>query len=108
MIVLCPLTERQLRRCEVTALCSLYFPLEEIDNAVNVFQLESGWHTGAHNLAGEDSRGVGQINVAAGAHPELAVYNLFDPQVNIYFCGVIWRKSGWEAWHNSAKRLGLI
>lgn len=105
---LCPLTNRQLRRVEVLMLAVLYWPLDEADNAANVAQLESGWWTGAHNLSGEDSRGLWQVNVGAGAHPELAAFNLFDPQVNAYFAWTIWQRAGWEAWHNSAVKLGLI
>jgi hypothetical protein len=82
--------------------------VEEADNAVNVAELESGWNTGAHNTDGEDSRGLWQINVGPGAHPDLRKDNLFDPQVNAWYAAVIWRASGWFAWYNSAKKLGLI
>lgn len=103
-----PLTPRTLRRAEVTALAMLYFPYPEVDNAVEVGYLESGWQTAAWNRNGEDSRGVWQINVDSRAHPELARFNLFDPQVNAYYAGLIWHSEGWQAWYNSAKRLGLI
>ena len=103
-----PLTLRTLRRCEVTLLAALYWPLEEIDNAVDVAQLESGWNTAARNTSGEDSRGIWQINVSDGAHPELAHVNLWDPQVNAFYAAVIWRSSGWRAWYNAATKLGLL
>lgn len=105
---LTPLSNRQLQEYEIRALAALYFPVEQVDNAVNVCRLESGFWTGAHNTNGEDSRGLWQINVGPGAHPELATYNLFDPQVNAYFAADIWRASGWQAWYNSARQLGLI
>jgi hypothetical protein len=104
----CPLTPRTLRRCEVSALAALYFPLEDIDNAVEIARLESGWRTSAWNTAGEDSRGLWQINVADNAHPQLRDSNLFDPQVNAFYAGRIFALSGWRAWYNSAKQLGLI
>lgn len=104
----CPLTPRVLRRCEVTALASLYWPLEEIDHAVDVCYIESGYATHAWNNQGENSRGLWQINVGTGAHPELAGVNLWDPQVNAFYAARIWRDSGWGAWWNSARRLGLI
>lgn len=104
----CPLTPRTLRRAEVTLLASLYFPIEEIDNAVDVAQLESGWRTEAWNNDGEDSRGLWQINVAAGAHPNLRDSNLFDPQVNAWYAAIIWRTSSWRAWYNSAIKLNLL
>jgi hypothetical protein len=55
-----------------------------------------------------DSRGLWQINVSGLAHPELARFNLWDPQVNAYYAARIWRDSGWKAWYNSAKQLGLL
>lgn len=103
-----PLSGRSLRRCEVTILAALYWPLEEIDHAVDVALLESGWYTAAWNRAGEDSRGLWQINVVRQAHPELAGWNLWDPQVNAYFAHRIWQASGWGAWLNAAKKLGLL
>jgi len=105
---LTPLSGRTLRRSEVTMLAAMYFPLDQVDNAVNVAQLESRWRTDAHNTDGEDSRGLWQVNVGPGAHPELAAWNLFDGQVNAYFAAEIWRESGWAAWYYSAKALGLI
>lgn len=105
---LCPISPRTLRRCEVYALAALYFPLEEIDNAVAVAHLESGFRTHARNTSGEDSRGLWQINVDLGAHPELAEWNLFDPQINCYFAAHIWRQSGWRPWWNAARKLGLV
>jgi len=107
MADLTPLSDRRLRRCEVTALAALYFPIEEVDNAVDVAELESGWRTGAHNTRGEDSRGLWQINVVA--HPHLAIYNLFDPQCNAFFAARIWREAGgWRPWLNAARRLKLL
>jgi hypothetical protein len=103
-----PLSGRLLRRAEVTAIALLYFPLAEADNAVEVCFLESGFRTDAWKKDGEDSRGLWQINVAEGAHPDLAKTNLFDPMVNGWYAAVIWRASGWSAWANSAIELGLI
>ena len=80
-----PVSGRMLRRSEVTAIALCYFPLNEVDNAVDVARLESAWHTDAWNNDGEDSRGLWQINVVAAAHPELAAWNLFDPTVCAYF-----------------------
>ena len=104
---LTPLTDRRLRRHEVTLLAAMYWPYAEIDNAVNVAQVESGWRTGARNTDGEDSRGLWQINVQA--HPDYARLNLFDPQVNAYCAYQIWEHSkGWGPWRNAAKQLGLL
>ena len=43
---------------------------------------ESGGNSTAHNTAGEDSRGLWQINVQA--HPWAATMNLFDPLQNAH------------------------
>lgn len=107
MTDLTPITGRVLRRCEVTLLAALYWPCQEIDNAVNIAQLESGWNTAAHNQTHEDSRGLWQINVQA--HPEAGTMNLFDPQVNAWWAHKIWKASGsWRPWLNSARKLLLI
>ena len=106
MSELCPLTPRTLRRYEVTLLAAMYWPQDEIDNAVNVAQLESNWNTGARNTNGEDSRGLWQINVQAHAH--LMDVNLFDPQINAYFAHQIWMDArSWRPWLNAARKLGL-
>jgi len=105
---LTPISNRQLRRSEVTLLAALYWPLEEVDHAVDVARLESTFWTGAHNTDGEDSRGLWQLNVAVDADPGLAAYNLFDPQVNAYFAARLWRSRGWHPWYNAAKQLGLL
>lgn len=104
---LTPISPRTLRRCEVTALAMLYWPLQEVDNAVNIAELESSFFTAAHNERGEDSRGLWQINVLA--HPHLLAHNLFDPQLNAYYASQIWRDAGsWKPWLNAAKKLRLL
>lgn len=104
----CWLSPRTLRRSEVTMLAAMYWPLGEVDNAVDVAFLESGFRTHAWNNTGEDSRGLWQVNVSTGAHPHLATTNLFDPQVNAYHAAEVWKQSGWRAWYNSAMRLHLL
>jgi hypothetical protein len=102
-----PLSGRELRRIEVEALAELYFNLREVDHAVDVAFIESGWRTDAWNTVGEDSRGLWQINVGPGAHPELSLWNLWDPMLNAYYAAQIYDASGWAAWLNSARRLNL-
>ena len=101
-------TPRVLRRSEVALLVAMYWPWDEQDNALAVAVLESGLDTGAWNVSGEDSRGLWQVNVAPGAHPDLATSNLWDPMVNAFWAYNIWKESGWRAWYNSALRLGLL
>lgn len=102
------LSARVLLKSEVWALAMIYWPWTEVENAVNVAFLESRFQTAAWNNQGEDSRGLWQINVAAGAHPDLKRDNLFDPQVNAYYAALIWRHAAWTAWYNSAKQLNLL
>jgi hypothetical protein len=102
------LSARVLLKAEVWALAAIYWPYDEVENAVNIAQLESGFATAAWNNRDEDSRGLWQVNIAPGAHPDLKHENLFDPQVNAYYAAAIWRHSGWAAWYNSATQLGLL
>jgi len=103
---LTPITARELRRHEVTLLAAMYWPYEEIDHAVDVARLESGWCTEAHNKTGEDSRGLWQINVFA--HPSYGRLNLFDPQVNAWCAYQVWKAAGnWRPWLNAAIALKL-
>ncbi len=99
---------RMLRPHEMYLLAAMYWPYDEVGNAVNVAFEESGWETGAWNENGEDSRGLWQLNVEPDANPRLAMYNLFDPQLNAYWAYQLWKERGWQPWYNSAKRLGLI
>lgn len=93
-------------RSEVTLLAAMYWPYEEIDHAVDVAWLESGWNTAAHNTKGEDSRGLWQINV--NAHHTPVGMNLFDPQVNAWWAYRVWCAAGsWRPWLNAARKLGL-
>lgn len=91
-------SNRQLRLHEMVLLVAMYWPYEEIWHAVLIAYRESGFNTGAHNPKGEDSRGLFQINVAYNAHPQLANYNLFDPQVNAFFAYQLWKEQGWRPW----------
>jgi len=103
---LCPMSKRTLRRFEVVMLAAMYWPYEEIENAVMVCEWESEFRTHAHNTDGEDSRGLWQINVMA--HPDLKAWNLFDPQVNAYWAYQIWKDAGnWGPWLGAARILGL-
>lgn len=91
---------------EVSAIAALYVPADQVLNAVRIAQCESGLFTGAWAWENEDSRGLWQINVEPGAHPELMFYDLFDPQVNAYWMGQLYSQSGWGIW-SCAKLLGI-
>jgi hypothetical protein len=87
---------RALTEAEVTGLAALYWPSQQVHNAVAVSGCESGFLTGAWAYLGEDSRGLWQLNVEA--HPELLLYDLFDPQINAYWAYDLWRRQGWGPW----------
>jgi len=96
---------RRLLDFEVRGLAAIYWPPEELDNALNIARCESGLWTGAWARQGEDSRGLWQLNV--WAHPTFAMYNLGDPQINAYFAYQLWSNEGWEPW-TCAHTLGIV
>ena len=59
---------------------------------------ESGGNPAAHNNRGEDSRGLGQINIGPGANTDLAGYNLFDPAENAKAMRIVYDRQGPGAW----------
>jgi hypothetical protein len=90
---------------EVSGLFAIYWPPVEVPRAVEVSRMESGFWTGAWNYTGEDSRGLLQLNIQA--HPEMATWNLFDPQINAYFGYHLWLQQGWGPW-TAAHKLGYV
>lgn len=67
--------------------------------ALAVAMAESSLDSFAHATKGEDSRGLFQINVAPGAHPQLAVDNLYDPLTNAEQAYAISNGgTNWSAW----------
>jgi hypothetical protein len=101
-------TDRVLSLAEVWGLVGIYFPAAARADAVRVCEHESGYHTGAHNDQGEDSRGLFQINVVPASYPALAKFNLYDPMLNVRWAAEIWRDRGWQPWLNTARKLGLL
>lgn len=101
-------SDRVLSRQEMETLAAKYWPPEEVENAVNVSQCESeGFHTGAWNRHGEDSRGLWQINL--NAWPQFASRNLFDPDTNAATAYYIWTVTSpkWNPW-TCAHNLGIV
>ena len=78
------------------------WPANQVDNVLAVMECESGGNPEAHNTAGEDSRGLMQINVYA--HPDMAGLNLYDPETNLRSALQIWQSSGWGPWSCAALR----
>jgi hypothetical protein len=74
------------------------FTAANLQTMVAVCLAESGGNTDAHNTRGEDSRGLGQINVAPGANPDLANMNLFDGPTNLRACKTVHDRQGFKAW----------
>jgi hypothetical protein len=85
-----------------------HWPADLWEEAAMIARCESGWRADAHNPRGEDSRGLFQINVGPGAHPELAAVDLYDPDVNARHAYQIYKAAGsWRPWWNCAGMLGL-
>lgn len=59
---------------------------------------ESGGNAAAHNNRGEDSRGIGQINIGPGANTDLAGFDLFDPAQNAKAMRIVYDRQGPGAW----------
>lgn len=59
---------------------------------------ESGGNTAAHNNKGEDSRGLGQVNIGPGANTDLANLDLFDPAQNAKAMRIVYDRQGPGAW----------
>lgn len=55
-------------------------------------------NTDAHNQSGENSRGIGQINIAPGGNTDLSGMNLFDPQENAKAMRIVYDRQGPNAW----------
>lgn len=89
------------------ALIARYFPRDQWANAYRVMLGESGGDPHSNNTKGEDSRGLFQLNVAAGANPELARYNLYDPETNVRIAAQMYAERGWQPW-TAARNLGLV
>lgn len=70
--------------------------------ATAVMLAESSGDENAHNTQrGNDARGLMQINVKAGAHPEYASRNLYDGGTNVATGFELWKKDGWRPWNSS-------
>lgn len=80
----------------------------EHGNALGVIDLESGGNPNAHNTAGEDSRGLFQLNVGPGAHTAWADKALYDPLTNARYALLLWQAAeDWRDWWEAAGILGL-
>ena len=79
-----------------------------LNYAVQICKCESNFNTLAHNIAGEDSRGLMQINVAPNANPQYSNFDLFDAQVNCMVAFEIFtnRNNSFRDW-TCARILGL-
>jgi hypothetical protein len=85
------------------------FRSSALNAAARIAWCESGLNTQAHNTAGEDSRGLMQINVASNANPQYASYDLFNPVINTQVAYKIYNAWGknFGAW-TCAHTLGLV
>lgn len=99
------LNEQQVRQY----LYNAGFRGSHLNAGVKIARCESSFNTNAHNTAGEDSRGLMQINVASNANPQYKNYNLFDPVINTKVAYQIYlnRNKTFKDW-TCARKLGLV
>lgn len=89
-------------------LVTRYFGAANADLALAIINLESSGNPSAHNTKGEDSRGLGQINVGPGANTDLAGLNLYDPETNIRAMKTVYDRAGWGAWSTFSAAKALL
>ena len=112
---------------ELAQLVREFWPDQELDNAVSVSFLESGWSAFAENdtrnasapcgarlyvragqwVTAEWSIGWFQIN-ACNLPPEWKPVHLFNSRHNVGTAHAMWAERGWHPWFYSATQLGLI
>lgn len=99
------LNEQQVRQY----LYNAGFRGSHLNAAVKIAYCESGFNTKAHNTAGEDSRGLMQINVSSNANPQYRMYDLFNPEINTKVAYQIYlnRNKTFKDW-TCARNLGLV
>jgi len=95
------LSARYLTPQEITIIGGIYWPYLELEHLRAIVNRESGFYTAAwnDNPGVEDSRGLLQINVLAW--PAYRIWNLWDPQIVLYFGAVIFRAEGWRPWYTT-------
>lgn len=92
----------------VQAVIRRHFPEAAWEHAAAIVECESGFRPEAHNTAGEDSRGLFQINVVPAANIDLLpLGDLFNPDINAQAARIVWQRQGWRAWLNCARIQGV-
>ena len=110
---------------ELVDACIEFWPDNEVDNALSIAQLESGWDAFALNdtarrygcgmqygtigsvaLTGERSVGYFQINSCN--FPSWEWQRFYNARHNAGTAHMLWAISGWEPWYFSATKLGLL
>jgi soluble lytic murein transglycosylase-like protein len=94
------------------SLVAKYWPANQVDNALAVMRQESGGNPTQHNnnpATGDDSWGLYQINRYGSLAKGRPLPDwLATPENNIAYAADMYRAQGWEPWHNSATKLGLL
>jgi len=99
-----------LNELQVKKLCyNAGFRGTALNYAVEIARCESGFNTNAHNIDGEDSRGLFQINVSPNANPKFKNYDLFNPAVNCAVAFELYRSNNnnFYPW-TCARNLNLV
>ena len=85
----------------------MVFPQHLRESFRDIARLESGFNRFAHNIRGEDSVGLFQINRDYWSHLFPAGSDPFDPVTNARAAYQVWRAQGFGAWRTAAMSLGL-
>jgi hypothetical protein len=111
---------------ELRASVEEFWPMDQVDNALRIAYLESGWNAfadrdtttadiqcgdklGEHDgvsIYAEHSVGYFQINVCN--FPSWDWHRLVNAEQNCGTAHMLWSERGWQPWYFSAKALGLL
>lgn len=111
---------------ELVAVVMEFWPESEIDNALAIAQLESGWNAFALNdsatrvggcgvpigtIDGQtitSERSVGYFQINSCNFPSWNPWQFYNARHNAGTAHLLWSTRGWQPWYFSAKRLGLL
>jgi hypothetical protein len=111
---------------ELLAAVTEFWPEDEIDNALGVAQLESGWNAFAKNDTATryggcgvpigsvqgvpvvSERSVGYFQINSCNFPSWEWQQFYNARHNAGTAHMLWAERGWSPWFFSARTLGLL
>ena len=111
-----PEAENVLSEREMRQLAAKYFPADQVDNALAVARVESGWSARAYRPEHKNPGGgadIGLMQINTKYHPKKiravgGVEALYNPEINMKVARQIYDEAGgsWRPWYG-AQKLGL-